>query len=118
MALEVKQIITVDGLPARWQQQRALPDDPERLHPVQQAWIDEQVPQCGICQYGMMIKATELLENNPSPSDEDINHAMTVSGPSAHLCRCGAYAAIKDGIHRAAALIKGAELINTKTVEG
>lgn len=49
MALEGKQIITVDGLPARWQQQRALQDDPERLHPVQQAWIDEQVPQCGIC---------------------------------------------------------------------
>ena len=61
MALEGKQITTVDGLPARWQQQRSLPNAPERLHPVQQAWIDEQVPQCGICQYGMMIKATELF---------------------------------------------------------
>ncbi|GAC12561.1 (2Fe-2S)-binding protein [Paraglaciecola chathamensis] len=118
IALEGKQITTVDGLPARWQQQRSLPNAPDRLHPVQQAWIDEQVPQCGICQYGMMIKATELLEKNPSPSDEDINHAMTVSGPSAHLCRCGSYAAIKDGIHRAAAIIKGAELITTNTVEG
>lgn len=113
-ALQGKNITTVDGLPARWQQQKALPDDPLRLHPVQQAWIDEQVPQCGICQYGMMIKATELLEKTPKPTDEDINHAMTTSGPSAHLCRCGSYAAIKDGIHRAAELIDSAAVLSTQ----
>ncbi|VUD69312.1 Nicotinate dehydrogenase subunit A [Thalassocella blandensis] len=100
-----KEITTVEGLPARWQKQKNLPDDSERLHPVQQAWVDEQVPQCGICQFGMMIKATELLESNPRPSDDDINTAMTSSGPSPHLCRCASYAAIKDGIHRAADII-------------
>lgn len=104
-ALQGKDVTTVEGLPARWQKQQRLADDPERLHPVQQAWIDEQVPQCGICQFGMMIKTTELLENNPNPSDKDISAALTTSGPSPHLCRCGSYAAIKDGVHRAATLI-------------
>ena len=62
------------------------------LHPVQEAWIEEQVPQCGICQFGMMIKITELLEHNPSPSDAQIKDALTTSGPSPHLCRCGSLA--------------------------
>lgn len=106
-AVMAKEITTVEGLPARWAAQRGLAKDQAtgRLHPVQQAWVDEQVPQCGICQFGMMIKVTELLEQNPSPSDADIKHALTASGTSPHLCRCGSYAAILDGAHRAAKLI-------------
>src|SRR6476469_3412250 len=59
-----KQVTTIEGLPARWASQRGVPaaDGATTLHPVQQAWIDEQVPMCGFCQHGMMIKATELLE--------------------------------------------------------
>tara|TARA_R110000772_G_scaffold264719_1_gene385496 strand:+ start:284 stop:811 length:528 start_codon:yes stop_codon:yes gene_type:complete len=106
--LEGKEITTVEGLPARWAEQQGIPANPDKLHPVQQAWVDEQVPQCGICQFGMMIKATELLESNPTPSDEDISAAMTTSGPSPHLCRCGSYMAIKDGIHRASELMAAA----------
>jgi isoquinoline 1-oxidoreductase alpha subunit len=103
-ALEGKEVTTVEGLPARWAKAKGLAPDPARLHPVQQAWVDEQVPQCGICQFGMMIKVTELLEANPRPSDAEIKAALTTSGPSPHLCRCGSYAAILDGAHRAAVL--------------
>ncbi len=66
------------------------------LHPVQQAWIDEQVPQCGYCQSGQIMSAVALLETNPAPSDEDINAAM-----SGNICRCGAYPRIRSGIKRA-----------------
>ena len=104
-AAEGKAVTTVDGLAARWAAQKGLAADPARLHPVQQAWVDEQVPQCGICQFGMMIKVTELLEHNRAPTDADITDALTHSGPSPHLCRCGSYAAIRDGVHRAAALM-------------
>lgn len=72
---------------------------------MQEAWIEQQVPQCGFCQYGMMIKATELLEQNPKPSDDDIKAAFTTSGPSAHLCRCGSYVAILEGVRHAVTLI-------------
>jgi isoquinoline 1-oxidoreductase subunit alpha len=102
-----KQVTTVEGLPARWEKLKALVHKADRLHPVQQAWDDEQVPQCGICQYGMMIKVVELLEHNPKPSDTDINAALTTSGPSPHLCRCASYAAIREGVHRAAKLMAG-----------
>ncbi|MDY6926110.1 MAG: (2Fe-2S)-binding protein [Pseudomonadota bacterium] len=115
-SLSGAEITTVDGLPKRWQEQQKLSADSAALHPIQQAWIDKQVPQCGICQYGMMIKATELLEKIPNPSDSDINEAMTTSGPSAHLCRCGSYAAIKEGIHRAAEIIGNNAIIATKTI--
>jgi isoquinoline 1-oxidoreductase alpha subunit len=107
-ALEGREVTTVEGLPGRWAKQKHLPaptPEDERLHPVQEAWIEEQVPQCGICQYGMMIKVIELLENNPSPTDAEIKAALTTSGPSPHLCRCGSYAAILDGAHRAAKLM-------------
>ena len=77
-----------------------------KLHPLQQAWIDEQVPQCGFCQNGMMIKATELLDSTPSPTLVQIKSAFT-SGPSPHLCRCGSYMAIVDAVHRAATLMAG-----------
>ena len=104
-----KEVTTVEGLPARWAKQRNLPADKatKTLHPVQKAWVEEQVPQCGICQYGMMIKVTELLEANPKPTDADIKEALTTSGPSPHLCRCASYAAILDGAHRAARIMAG-----------
>ena len=106
-AIGNKEVTTVDGLPARWAKQRGLaPEEAaKQLHPVQEAWIEEQVPQCGICQFGMMIKVTELLEHNPTPTDAQIKAALTTSGPSPHLCRCGSYAAILDGVHQAARLM-------------
>jgi aerobic-type carbon monoxide dehydrogenase small subunit (CoxS/CutS family) len=67
------------------------------LHPVQQAWIDEQVPQCGYCQSGQIMSAAALLASNPSPTDEDIDIAM-----SGIVCRCGTYPRIRRGIKRAA----------------
>ena len=107
-ALQGKEVTTVEGLPARWARQKRLSpaEARDKLHPVQEAWVDEQVPQCGICQYGMMIKVTELLESNPSPTDDEIKAALTTSGPSPHLCRCASYAAILDGAHRAAQLMR------------
>jgi isoquinoline 1-oxidoreductase alpha subunit len=104
-AADGKEVTTVEGLPARWAAQRENVTA-GALHPVQEAWIEEQVPQCGICQFGMMIKVTELLEANHSPSDGEISDALTTSGPSAHLCRCGSYAAILDGARRAAQLMR------------
>jgi len=70
------------------------------LHPLQQAWIDEQVPQCGYCQSGQIMSAAALLENNPSPSDADIDQAM-----AGNVCRCGTYPRIRKGIKRAALAI-------------
>ena len=101
-----KEITTLEGLPARWANQRGLPasEADRTLHPVQQAWIDEQVPQCGFCQNGMMIKATELLDETPSPTIAQIKSAFT-SGPSPHLCRCGSYSAIVEGVQQAATLM-------------
>ncbi len=101
-----KDVTTLEGLPARWASQRGLPAaDAERtLHPVQQAWIAEQVPQCGFCQNGMMIKATELLEQTPAPTTAQIKNAF-MSGASPHLCRCGSYVAILDAVQSAASLM-------------
>jgi len=101
-----KEVTTLEGLPARWASQRglALSEAARTLHPVQQAWIDEQVPQCGFCQNGMMIKATELLDATPKPSIAQIKDAF-MNGPSPHLCRCGSYSAILDAVQRAASLM-------------
>jgi isoquinoline 1-oxidoreductase alpha subunit len=101
-----KEVTTIEGLPARWASQKGLPaaDAAKTLHPVQQAWIDEQVPRCGFCQSGMMIKATELLESTPSPTVAQIKTAF-MSGPSPHLCRCGTYSAIVEAVQHAATLI-------------
>ena len=101
-----KEVTTIEGLPARWASQKGLPaaDAARTLHPVQQAWIDEQVPMCGFCQSGMMIKATELLESTPSPTVAQIKTAF-MSGPSPHLCRCGTYSAIVEAVQHAAALM-------------
>jgi len=99
-----KEVTTLEGLPARWAQQRGLSkaDAEKTLHPVQEAWIEEQTPLCGFCQNGMMIKATELLESVASPTVAQIKAAFTTSGPSAHLCRCGSYTAIIEAVQRAA----------------
>ncbi|MCC7411798.1 MAG: (2Fe-2S)-binding protein [Gammaproteobacteria bacterium] len=67
-----------------------------RLHPVQQAWIDEDVPQCGYCQPGQIMAAAAFLASNPSPSDEQVRASMT------NLCRCGTYLRIERAIRRAA----------------
>jgi isoquinoline 1-oxidoreductase alpha subunit len=101
-----KEVTTLEGLSTRWAKQKGLaPAVAEKtLHPVQQAWIDEQVPLCGFCQNGMMIKATELLDQTPSPSVSQIKQAF-MSGPSPHLCRCGSYTAIVDAVKRAANII-------------
>ena len=99
-----KEITTLEGLPARWAQQKGLSkaDAEKTLHPIQDAWIEEQTPLCGFCQNGMMIKATELLERVATPTVAEIKEAFTTSGPSAHLCRCGSYTAIIEAVQRAA----------------
>ena len=68
----------------------------QQLHPVQQAWIDEQVPQCGYCQSGMIMATAALLSETPRPSDAQIDEAVT------NICRCGTYARVRRAIHRAA----------------
>ncbi|HKT46713.1 MAG TPA: (2Fe-2S)-binding protein [Candidatus Acidoferrales bacterium] len=102
-----QEITTLEGLPARWAKQKGLSAEQakETLHPVQQAWIEEQTPLCGFCQNGMMIVATELLESNPHPTTAEIKEAFTNSGPSAHLCRCGSYTAILEAVHHAAEIM-------------
>jgi len=80
-----KNITTIEGLSA------------SGLHPVQQAWVAEQVPQCGYCQTGQIMAAVALLANTPQPSDEQISQAM-----NGNLCRCGTYERIRRAIHRAA----------------
>lgn len=67
------------------------------LHPLQEAWIEHDVPQCGYCQAGQIMSAASLLQSNPKPSDEDIDGAM-----SGNLCRCGTYKRIRKAIHAAA----------------
>ena len=69
----------------------------DRSHPLQQAWLAEQVPQCGYCQSGLIMAAAALLAKNPDPSDADIDRAL-----AANLCRCGTYPRIRRAIHRAA----------------
>jgi isoquinoline 1-oxidoreductase subunit alpha len=68
----------------------------EKPHPLQAAWIAEQVPQCGYCQSGMLMAAAALLEKKPKPTDADIDEAMT------NICRCGTYQRVRKAIHRAA----------------
>ena len=89
-ALEGKKITTIEGLAAN------------AAHPVQQAWAELDVVQCGYCQSGQIMAAAALLAVVPSPSDADIDAAM-----SGNLCRCGTYPRIRAAVHRAAALAKG-----------
>jgi aerobic-type carbon monoxide dehydrogenase small subunit (CoxS/CutS family) len=90
-------ITTLDGLSALWAREKGQPATPETLHPLQQAWVDERVPQCGYCQNGMIIGAADLLYKNPNPSDQQIRQAM-----NGHLCRCGTHLRIVRAIKRAA----------------
>jgi aerobic-type carbon monoxide dehydrogenase small subunit (CoxS/CutS family) len=79
-----KSVTTIEGL------------SPDRSHPVQRAWMAEEVPQCGYCQSGQIMAAVALLQANPTPSDADIDETMT------NICRCGTYQRIRAAIHRAA----------------
>ena len=72
----------------------------DQAHPLQAAWIAEQVPQCGYCQSGMLMAAAALLDKNPQPTDADIDASMT------NLCRCGTYQRVRAAIHRAASDMK------------
>jgi len=85
-AAEGKKITTIEG----------IAPDQNTLHAVQQAWIDEQTPQCGYCQSGQIMSAVALLKENPIPSDEEIELAM-----AGNICRCGMYGRIKSAIKRA-----------------
>lgn len=78
-----------------------LAPSPEALHPLQKAWIEHDVPQCGYCQSGQLMSAAALLARNPAPSDADIDAAMR-----GNLCRCGTYQRIRAAIHSAAAEIR------------
>ena len=84
-AVAGKEITTIEGLSTN------------RSHPIQVAWIEHQVPQCGYCQSGMIMAASALLEGNPSPTDDDIDEAID------NICRCGTYGRIRQAIHTAAA---------------
>jgi isoquinoline 1-oxidoreductase alpha subunit len=92
-AIDGRDITTIEG----------LAPSADELHPVQQAWLEHDVPQCGYCQAGQIMAAVDFLKNNPSPSDEDINNGVT------NICRCGTYVRIRKAIHRAAELSAGEE---------
>jgi aerobic-type carbon monoxide dehydrogenase small subunit (CoxS/CutS family) len=100
-AVEGKRVTTLEGLPRWYAGQRKLAEPPT-LHPIQQALLDEQAPQCGYCYNGMIVKAAELLDKNPQPTDADIRAAM-----NGHLCRCGTYPRIMAAIKRAARAMQG-----------
>jgi aerobic-type carbon monoxide dehydrogenase small subunit (CoxS/CutS family) len=92
-AVANKRITTIEGLSA------------DRSHPVQQAWIEEEVPQCGYCQSGQILAASALLKRHPNPTDAEIDEAL-----QGVLCRCGTYPRIRKAIKRAAGLAKATKL--------
>ena len=99
-----KSITTLEGLPAVWAAQRGTAAAAPNLHPLQEAWIELQVPQCGYCQNGMLIQAADLLATTKHPSELQIKQAM-----NGHLCRCGTYTAILEAVKLAArTMAKGA----------
>jgi len=87
-AAPTQKITTIEGLSV------------DNSHPVQQAWIAEQVPQCGYCQSGQIMTATALLKKNPKPTDKDIDVAM-----QGNICRCGTYVRIRKAVHTAAEIM-------------
>jgi aerobic-type carbon monoxide dehydrogenase small subunit (CoxS/CutS family) len=91
-AVAGRKVTTVEGVSA------------DGSHPVQRAWVELDVPQCGSCQSGQIMSATALLARNPAPTDADIDVAM-----SGNLCRCGTYPRIRSAIHRAAELMKSGQ---------
>ncbi|MEM9191823.1 MAG: (2Fe-2S)-binding protein [Myxococcota bacterium] len=86
---EGTEIVTIEGL-----------EEDGKLHPVQEAWVEEQVPQCGYCQPGFIIATVGLLRHVRDPSDEDIDRSIT------NLCRCGTYERVRRAVHRAAAAME------------
>jgi len=84
-------IVTIEGLSAA------------SSHPVQKAWAELDVPQCGYCQSGQIMAATSLLAKNPQPTDQDIDEAMT------NICRCGTYQRVRAAVHLAAGMAKGGQ---------
>lgn len=84
-----KKVVTIEGL------------DPQGAHPLQTAWMELDVPQCGYCQAGQIMTAAALLKENPSPTDAEIDDAM-----SGNLCRCATYLRIRSGVHRAAEIVE------------
>jgi len=96
ISAEGKNITTIEG----------IAPDKNTLHIVQQAWIEEQTPQCGYCQSGQIMSAVALLNENPSPSDEEIDMAM-----SGNICRCGMYGRIKSAIKRASATLQSSSTL-------
>ena len=99
-AVTGKAITTLEGLPALWSKERGTASSVPVLHPLQQAWIDVQVPHCGYCQNGMMIQAADLLSTTKNPTEDQIRTAM-----NGHLCRCGTYPRILTAIKQAAAVM-------------
>jgi aerobic-type carbon monoxide dehydrogenase small subunit (CoxS/CutS family) len=93
-------ITTLEGLPALWAQEHGTAAASPALHPLQEAWIDVGVPQCGFCQNGMIIQAADLLSTTKNPSETQIRSAM-----NGHLCRCGTYPKIMTAIKQAAAVM-------------
>lgn len=105
--------VHIDGMPVRscMYPVSALADDAEVTtieglsengdHPVQQAWKELDVPQCGYCQPGMIMAVAGLLNNTPNPSDKDIDEEIT------NICRCGTFVRVREGIHKAAKMKKG-----------
>ncbi|TNC79758.1 MAG: (2Fe-2S)-binding protein [Oleiphilus sp.] len=91
-AIAGQSVTTIEGL-----------SDNDNLHPVQQSWIDHNVPQCGYCQSGQLMSASALLATNANPSDEDIDAAM-----SGNICRCGTYPRIRKAIKQAAGRMQAA----------
>jgi isoquinoline 1-oxidoreductase subunit alpha len=89
--IDGRDITTIEGL--------ATSDDD--LHPVQEAWLEHDVSQCGYCQPGLIMAAADFLKHNPKPSDEDIDDKLT------NMCRCGTYVRIREATHHAAELMSG-----------
>jgi isoquinoline 1-oxidoreductase alpha subunit len=86
---EAQKIVTIEGL------------SPDGSHPVQQAWLELDVPQCGYCQPGLIMATAALLDSNPDPSDADIDANLP------NICRCGTFNRVRRGVHRAAELNRG-----------
>jgi len=90
-AVSGQAIVTIEGL------------SKDKSHPVQRAWIEESVPQCGYCQSGMILATVALLKNKPNPTDHDIDTNVT------NICRCGTYNRVRKAIHRAARMQENGE---------
>jgi aerobic-type carbon monoxide dehydrogenase small subunit (CoxS/CutS family) len=100
-AVTGKSVTTLEGLAAWYAEKNKLAQTPA-LHPLQQAFLDEQALHCGYCYNGMTVKGAELLANNPRPSEADIREAM-----NGHICRCGTYPRVLKAIQRASLAIAG-----------